>query len=199
MATLYIKKKTVDKAEFSVGDQLLFAFNEVRKAHPKLRKVEKETFREVGQIFLRRILDDKVASKNLLALLAGKENFVGNQEPKSPACADDIWLKTDDAAKRMGFSRPYVVALIDAGEFGEGVIKNPSGHRRVKVSAIVKWMADHGVSHPLTTEHQALLDTVDGPEFFEQSKVLSKSERSQRMETIQSQRAESLKYKPVQR
>jgi excisionase family DNA binding protein len=199
MTALSIKETIFAKAESSIGEQLLLAFNEVRKAHPILGKVDEATFLEFRQIFLHRILNDKIASENLRALLTGTVAFGVSQEPKSPNSEVDSWLKTDDAAKRMGFSRPYVVALIDAGEFGDGSIKTPSGHRRVKASAIVKWMSDHGVSHPLTLEHEAVLDAVDGPAFFEQPKALSKTAKSRLMKSIQAQKAESLKYKPAHR
>jgi excisionase family DNA binding protein len=108
--------------------------------------------------------------------------------------AEGEWLKTDEAAKRMGFSRPYVAALIDAGEFGAGSTKSAGGHRRVLASSVDKWIDDHGV---ITSkdDRQTLIRSFDRTEYLEEP-ALSAEEREQLLKRIAAGNAESVKHRP---
>jgi len=55
------------------------------------------------------------------------------------------WLTTEEAAKISGFSRPFVVALLDSGIYKGAVNRTEKGHRRVLASDFREWMAKLGV------------------------------------------------------
>jgi excisionase family DNA binding protein len=107
----------------------------------------------------------------------------------------DPWLKTEGAAKKMGFSRPYVAALIDAGEFGAGASKTGNGHRRVKASAVEKWLRDHEVS-PERMAQARSSNTME--EFFEVPKI-SAEESAELARRIEQARGESMNHRPVRK
>jgi excisionase family DNA binding protein len=50
-------------------------------------------------------------------------------------------LSTEEAARLMDCSRPYVAMLIDAQKLTGGV-KSKGGHRKVPKSAVLQWIAD---------------------------------------------------------
>ena len=55
----------------------------------------------------------------------------------------DRLLSTEQAARMMMKSRPYVAMLIDAGEL-EGASATPKGHRRVPESSVRAWLSKQG-------------------------------------------------------
>jgi excisionase family DNA binding protein len=107
----------------------------------------------------------------------------------------DPWLKTEEAAQLMGFSRPYVTALIDAGEFGTGASKTGKGHRRVRASAVEKWLRDHQVQ-PVKREQAQYSN--DMAEFFELPK-LTQTKTRKLARIISDARDESLKHRPTRK
>jgi len=142
----------------------------------------------VSQDILKELLLDPDSAQALLALLES-----------SQALSRDggDWLKTEEAAKRMGFSRPYVAALIDAGEFGMNVSKSEKGHRRVKASAVDQWLRDHRVVSS-KEEIAAQLSKADPVEFFE-APTLTGKERGELTKRINEGRNESLKHRPIRK
>lgn len=44
------------------------------------------------------------------------------------------WISTQEAAKRCGFSRPFVAAMLDSGSYPGKVRRMPGGHRQVLAS-----------------------------------------------------------------
>ena len=104
----------------------------------------------------------------------------------------DPWLKTEEAARKMGFSRPYVAALIDTGEFGAGAAKTAKGHRRVRASAIERWLRDHEVS----TERRVQAEASDSlVEFFEAPKTSGK-QAAKLAARIEQARREAMAHRP---
>jgi hypothetical protein len=66
------------------------------------------------------IADRVMASEELLETL-------GKFAPKDRV----EWLTTEPAARRSGFSRPFIAALLDSTSFEGRVFKSEKGHRRV--------------------------------------------------------------------
>jgi excisionase family DNA binding protein len=58
------------------------------------------------------------------------------------AAASDQPLTTEDAAKLMQCSRPYVAMLIDSGKL-TGSYLTAGGHRRVPKSVVLAWITEH--------------------------------------------------------
>jgi hypothetical protein len=55
------------------------------------------------------------------------------------------WLTTEEAAKISGFSRPFIVALLDSGTYKGAVNRTEKGHRRVLASDFREWIIKLGV------------------------------------------------------
>lgn len=139
----------------------------------------------VSKAILEGLLADRDSVVALTALLNGA---VAVEAP-----GDDLWLKTEEAAKEMGFSRPYVNALIDAGEFGSSASKTAKGHRRVKASAVKKWLRDHEVS----PERIAQAESSDAMEEFFEVPELSSKESAKLAKRIEQARRDSLHHRPA--
>lgn len=59
------------------------------------------------------------------------------------------WMKTDEIASLLGFSAPYVRALLDNEPFFQGkVARTSGGQRRVLASDLRKWMQLKSVKTP---------------------------------------------------
>ena len=130
-----------------------------------------------------------------LVELLEKRSKASSKAGTSPAVAqeEDDWLTTERAAARIGFSRPYLIALFDAGEFGKAVAKSDKGHRRVRASAIDKWLEEHA---PTRQQNSAALDDADMAEFLELPPAELSSIDLNALDRIEAHRAESLAYRP---
>jgi len=146
------------------------------------------TIANMSQDILDSLLRDPESAQALLALL---------ESSHTRARDGDDWLKTDEAAKRMGFSRPYVAALIDAGELGSGVSKTEKGHRRVKASAVDQWLLNHSVVAS-KEELTSLRSQAESAEFFE-NPICSDNEKTKLIKRINKGRNESMKYRPLRK
>lgn len=142
----------------------------------------------ISRDILEDLLSDPESSKALLSLLV-----ISSAHQRQ----GDQWLKTEEAARRLGFSRPYVAALIDAGEFGADVSKSEKGHRRVKSSAIDQWLLEHRIGGS-NEERKAPLLHADPAEFFELPR-LSDKERDGLAKRIKDGRKESVKHRPARK
>lgn len=60
------------------------------------------------------------------------------------AAADNPLLSTEEAARMIGCSRPYVAMLIDQGQL-PGAEKSAGGHRKVPKSSVLAWIESHKV------------------------------------------------------
>lgn len=76
-------------------------------------------------------------------------------------------LTTEQAAEKMGFSLPYVVALLTTSDFDGQTIRNGDGIFRVQTAAVQDWMTKNGVNFPPTEEDLALLREPISSEFFD--------------------------------
>lgn len=52
---------------------------------------------------------------------------------------NEVMLSTEEAAKLIGCSRPYVAMLIDADKLAGGVTSK-GGHRKVPMSSVLQWI-----------------------------------------------------------
>ena len=174
-------KQTLTKKISSRLDQSLRSSGLVTPSKPGASRA----FGMASQDILEDLLTDPEALVALWCL------FKDNSENPS---AQSEWLKTEEAATLMGFSRPYVAALIDAGEFGADAAKTSGGHRRVRASAVEKWLKDHAV----TPSRKSQVESTDDAEFFEVPELTSTSRESLIAE-IQSMRSQSLHHRPPRR
>lgn len=69
--------------------------------------------------------------------------------------ADDL-IGTEDAAKLLGVSRPYVAMLIDQGQI-QGATKTVGGHRRIARAAVLAWKSQHQGAVLAKSERLAVL------------------------------------------
>lgn len=115
----------------------------------------------------------------------------------SAVAESNDWLTTEQAAARMGFSRPYVVALFEAGEFGEEyTAKSHKGHRRVRGSAIDRWMREHSSAASARRGKAPVLGPDELSEFLEfPSGSLSPADMKA-LTQIEARKAESLAHRP---
>jgi excisionase family DNA binding protein len=140
------------------------------------------------------------ASKAILeGLLSDRESVVALEsllEVSAKAVrVEDPWLKTEEAARKMGFSRPYVAALIDAGEFGASASKSVKGHRRVKASSVEKWLRDHAAS----PEKKAQAESSEGMGEFFDAPALQAAEEAALSARIKHARGQSLAHRPTRK
>lgn len=50
------------------------------------------------------------------------------------------WLTTEDAARLSGFSRPFIISLLDGKFYSGRITYTPKGHRRLDREDFVRWM-----------------------------------------------------------
>ncbi len=72
------------------------------------------------------------------------------QVQASPPKADKVWISTQEAANRCGFSRPFVAALLDSGAYTGKVQRSAGGHRKVLASEFDALLAHACVGAPVT-------------------------------------------------
>ena len=70
----------------------------------------------------------------------------------------DAWLSTEEAARRTGFSRPFIIALLDGPNYPGKVNRSPKGHRRVLASELDQWLAGFGATQT-SVRAQTVADT----------------------------------------
>lgn len=91
------------------------------------------------------------------------EKFLDNVVEFAPRKLDE-WLTTEAAARLSGFSRPYIIALLNSGKFGGRVSKTEKGHRRIAAIDFRKWM-DESSHHTRAAAHTVMTveDVRSGP------------------------------------
>ena len=173
---------TRTKAKTELTSRIADKLGQSFRRSGSLAQKARAAFRLASEEIVEALVSDRKAVAALTVLLDARVTVV----------EADPWLKTEEAATKMGFSRPYVAALIDAGEFGTGASKTVKGHRRVKASAVEKWLRDHEVS----SERRALAASSDGmAEFFDVPTL--PSEDSAKLEArIRKARDDSLSHRP---
>ena len=141
-------------------------------------------FAKIAEGIMKVLLDDPGAREELRRLLAPTQELDGDQ-----------WISSQDAADLMGFSRPYVNAILDSSEFKGEVMRREGGHRRVKVSSIRQWMKDHSVRPAATKEDILSLRKAIDPAFYDEPE-LSADERLALRKELDEGIRESLKHRP---
>lgn len=106
------------------------------------------------------------------------------------------WLKTEEVAEKIGFSRPYTAALLDSDEFEGLVQKTEGGHRRVKSSAVDAWMESRGVK-PVSRPAENILRNSPA-EFFDEP-TLSAEEEAAVLAKVKNWNEQSRKHRPASR
>jgi excisionase family DNA binding protein len=79
----------------------------------------------------------------------------------------ESWLTTEQAAEKLGFSLPYVVALLNSSDFKGQFIRCGDGIFRVQSASVEAWMTKNGVNFPTSEEDLALLREPTPSEFFD--------------------------------
>ena len=69
---------------------------------------------------------------------------------KALAQPENDWISTQEAANRCGFSRPFVVALLDSGTYAGKVHRTACGHRKVLASEFEALVAKASAIAPKT-------------------------------------------------
>ena len=89
---------------------------------------------------LKELLDgDSEASRDLRLAMSIHLVEVANKGPRKAKDKFDPMLTTEEAAKLMGRSRPWVAMLIDANEL-PGAEVSRGGHRKVPKSPVLGWL-----------------------------------------------------------
>ena len=136
-------------------------------------------------------------SRQVRVALLGNKEAIASLQVLVPRLDQDQkeWLTTAQAADLVGFSRPYMTALLDSKDFAGKVQKSTGGHRRVLASDVRDWMGRNGVNYPLTKDDLESLNAPVPAEFFEGSEI-SAQEEAIRMEEIERANRESMQYRP---
>jgi excisionase family DNA binding protein len=149
------------------------------KVLPAIRRQEASPAKTVYTI-LREVLHSQGRSvrlqlmQHLLEIESAQTGVVLTQSTTGKSGADLI--STEDAAKLLGMSRPYVAMLIDQGQI-QGAIKTIGGHRRIARSAVLVWKNQHQNAPLSKPERFALLRTQgveDGIYATPEKKALSR-------------------------
>jgi excisionase family DNA binding protein len=89
---------------------------------------------------LKELLDGNGATSRDLRLAMSIHLLqVANKGPSPAKDKSDPMLTTEEAAKLMGRSRPWVAMLIDSGEL-PGAEVSRGGHRKVPKSSVMEWL-----------------------------------------------------------
>lgn len=89
---------------------------------------------------LKELLDgDGAASRDLRLAMSIHLVEVANKVPRKAKDQSEPMLTTEEAAKLMGRSRPWVAMLIDSNEL-PGAEVSRGGHRRVPKSSVLDWL-----------------------------------------------------------
>lgn len=153
-----------------IGDQLRLVMKSQLSARSDLPKAKVE---EVSVRIRNALLNDQTALENLQVLVSSVREI------------EKEWLTTEEAAAKMGFSRPYATAIFDSRDFNGKVQRSTGGHRRILASAVREWMVSHGVTFPLSKADRALLEAPVPAEFFDDDHDSSGSNETKRMSEIQ--------------
>lgn len=70
------------------------------------------------------------------------------------------WLSTEDAARLSGFSRPFIIALLDGPLYSGRVTRTAKGHRRVARDEFATWLSNASLPKDLP---KTIKDVRSGP------------------------------------
>lgn len=99
---------------------------------------------------------------------------LGKGRAQGKALASIEWISTQEAAKRCGFSRPFVAALLDSGAYTGKVHRTAGGHRRVLANEFEALVAAAAAPKTLGQARKAATLHPIG-----ESRVASRKERQQ--------------------
>lgn len=66
------------------------------------------------------------------------------------AAEQSKWISTQEAARRGGFTEPFVAAMLDSGCYPGDVLRTPDGHCKVLASEFETLMAQASAKAPKT-------------------------------------------------
>ena len=113
---------------------------------------------------LKELLDgDSEASRYLRLAMSIHLIEVAYKGASMPKGKEDTMLTTEEAAKLIGRSRPWVAMLIDSNELA-GAAVSRGGHRKVPKSSVLDWLARNkpeGSADYRKAGHEAEIYEVD--------------------------------------
>lgn len=177
MSSAVVTSKAEECIDRVISSQLL------RILKPLLAPQEQTKIRDVSRQVRVALLGDKSAVESIRVLMPAHGE------------SQDKWLTTAEAAELIGFSRPYMTAILDSKDFAGKVQKSSGGHRRVRASDVKDWMMINDINFPLSESDLVVLREPVPSEFFEEEE-LSEEEEKKRIEEINLANIESLKYRP---
>ena len=106
------------------------------------------------------------------------------------------WIRTEEVAGMLGYSRPYVTALLDSDDFAGKVRRSKGGQRSVKKDDVQAWMDARHLGGPATAAKRDLL--ADSPdEFFIEDAV--PEDATAALRRIAQENSDSDKHRPKRR
>lgn len=159
MRTL-LNKKTKGTLTRIVRESLSAALN---SAEPKSPGLSAKTVASVSS----KLVDQLMSDDQFMACLS-------NIAP--PA---NEFLTTEDAARLSGFSRPFIISLLDGPLYTGTVTRSPKGHRRVLRGEFAAWLS--AASLP-TYSPETIKDVRSGPR--DERPVARKETATQRKERL---------------
>lgn len=98
-----------------------------------------------GDIMLNNLLKDADFVESMKALVEAVHS------------SSSDWLSTEEAGTFLGFSRTYIIALLESEDFEGAVIRSKGGHRRISRRSLEAWKIKNGIEKPLDDESEEKL------------------------------------------
>jgi hypothetical protein len=120
--SVIISRKTKHELSKSLKDGLVVALH---KAQPTSSVINAKKITTISNLLLNQLMLD--------------DRFIQCINPIVPDQPKEF-LTTEDAARLSGFSRPFIVALLDGGHYSGKVTRTPKGHRRLDRNEFKAWI-----------------------------------------------------------
>ena len=141
--TQKITQKTKDTLTMIVRDGLAVAFS--RSTEPKPTGMTAKSVAAVSSILVDQLMHDR--------------RFIDCMGTIVPAKMKE-WLSTEDAARLSGFSRPFIIALLDGPLYSGKVTRTAKGHRRIARDEFASWLGNASLPKVLP---KTIKDVRSGP------------------------------------
>lgn len=132
-------------------------------------------------------------SSSLVSQLMVDDRFVECMSGIVPTKTKE-WLTTEDAARLSGFSRPFIIALLDGPLYTGQVTRTDKGHRRVNRSEFEDWLKKASVSksHPNTVAQVRAETQGDEPVLKKETEKQTKKLEADKFEAMAYARSKGL-------